>query len=256
MWPCRSVGVWTSFKFTGVVMQINELHRCIQGCGAAKQLHRYSRDLERVLAPRGDPLLPASEAASLPGSLLGLAPPGDDRSPYDRYADGGSSAAAAPRSEASRLMARELAALWEVATSRICIASSSLSSVKYAPKMQRPQGIQPNIDSEKAACRPIHVISSATSPGPAPRPRSSRTTCSASATPRVSGSLTFIIIALIGALHTDPVKPAQNTRKVASSTDPGPFRGALTTYIMLGTLRTTHTAAKSGMRRRRLVYSF
>lgn len=48
---------------------------------------------------------------------------------------------------------------------------------------------------------------------------------------------------LIGALHTDPVKPAQNTRKVASSTDPGPFRGALTTYIMLGTLRTTHTAA-------------
>lgn len=34
-------------------------------------------------------------------------------------------------------MARELAALWEVAASRICIASSSLSSVKYAPTANR-----------------------------------------------------------------------------------------------------------------------
>lgn len=48
---------------------------------------------------------------------------------------------------------------------------------------------------------------------------------------------------LMGALQMEPVKPAQNTRKVASSTDPGARSGAFTTSIMLGTLSTTHTAA-------------
>ena len=59
-----------------------------------------------------------------------------------------------------------------------------------------PQGIHPAVAQKKALSRPRPEIITATMAGPRPLPRSSSVVCRARAMPRVSGSLTFMIIAV------------------------------------------------------------
>mmetsp|Transcript_13656 Transcript_13656/g.41254 ORF Transcript_13656/g.41254 Transcript_13656/m.41254 type:complete len:222 (-) Transcript_13656:1270-1935(-) len=135
------------------------------------------------------------------------------------------------------------------------MSSSSFSSVKYAPRIMRPQGIQPATDNEKANWRPSPVMSTATTAGPSPLPRSSSTTCRASATPRVSGSFTFIIIALMDGPQAEAEKPPMKTAMQASATAACSSRGSFTSHNMGGVLVITISPVNSGIHLRLLLYS-
>ena len=65
----------------------------------------------------------------------------------------------------------------------------------HPPEDYVPQGIHPAVAQKKALSRPRPEIITATMAGPRPLPRSSSVVCRARAMPRVSGSLTFMIIA-------------------------------------------------------------